>query len=393
MKILFQSRIDLYDPKGGDTSQMEHTKSAIEKIDPSIKIDIRPEIKITDIDNYDLVHLFNLDWVCETYLQAVWARQHNKPIVLSAIHHSAQEVREYEDLYRFDIRRLYNWAVSSQPLRDEWKNIYRSATNYGKAFPSLVQILAGIRYQQREIIKMSDIVLVQTDKEAEDIKLDFNVPEFPWAKIVNGVDLEIFSRSDNKEFLKLMMDEFGEDFTDTPIILNVGRVEPRKNQLNLIKAFESLKKRNELENYKLVFIGDMTKRSPEYKYRFKIKDRFSPNIYYLGQRSQNIVASAMSHQGIYVHPSWFETTGLVALEAAVAGMRVVASGDRIKEYLGNNAYYCSPWDVEELQRAIINASESKPLSSEYKAEIASKYGWEQTASQTIEVYRRLLTIK
>lgn len=391
MKILYQSRVDLYDPRGGDTSQMEHTKSAIEKIDPSIKIDIRPEIKVSDIDKYDLVHLFNLDWVCETYLQTIWAKQNNKPIALSAIHHSEKEVRTYEDLYRFDIRRLYNWVVSSQPLRDEWKNVYRAISNHSKAFPSLVQILAGIRYQQREIIRMSDVVLVQTDKEAEDIKADFSVEEFPWVKIVNGVDLGIFSKSDNKNFLRLMQDEFNEDFTNIPIILNVGRIEPRKNQLNLIKAFENLKKTGQLGGYKLVFIGDMTKRSPEYKYRFMLKNKLSDDIYYLGQRQQSVVASAMSHDGIYVHPSWFETTGLVALEAAVAGMKVVASGDRIKEYLGDYAYYCSASDVDGLQHAIIEASNSEPLSREYKAEIASRYGWEQTAAQTIEVYKKLLT--
>ena len=70
MKVLFQSRVDLYNPKGGDTIQMEQTKKAIEAIDPSIKIDISTNVMDKDINKYDIVHLFNLDWIPETYIQA-----------------------------------------------------------------------------------------------------------------------------------------------------------------------------------------------------------------------------------------------------------------------------------------------------------------------------------
>ena len=70
MKVLYQSRVDLFDRRGGDTVQMEQTKNAIQKIDPSIHIDIQPEVHSKDIEEYDIIHLFNLDWICETYLQA-----------------------------------------------------------------------------------------------------------------------------------------------------------------------------------------------------------------------------------------------------------------------------------------------------------------------------------
>ncbi len=390
MKILYQSRVDLYNPRGGDTSQMEQTKKAIEKLDPSISIDIKPEVQVKDIKNYDLVHIFNLDWVCETYLQALWAKQNNKPIVLSAIHHSENEVRKYEDLYRFDIRRIYNLLIPSQALRDEWKNIYRAITNLRKAYPSLIQVLSGIRYQQRESLKMSDVVLVQTEREAEDIRRDFQISEFKSEKVVNGVDLEVFKQAKPEDFNQLIKERFKTDISNDDILLNVGRIEPRKNQLKLIQSFENLQKKGKLKNHKLVFIGSFTKRSPEYKLRFLLKTKLNKNILYLGFVPQNVVASAMSHKGIYVHPSWFETTGLVAIEAAVAGMKVIASGDRIKEYLGDKITYCRPESEGSLERAIINSVEKEPLSDEFKAELARKYSWEQAARQTITIYRNLL---
>ncbi len=51
MKILYQSRVDLYNPRGGDTAQMEHTKSAIETLDPSIKIDIINDPQVENIND------------------------------------------------------------------------------------------------------------------------------------------------------------------------------------------------------------------------------------------------------------------------------------------------------------------------------------------------------
>ena len=394
MKILYQSRVDLYDPKGGDTVQIESTKKAIESIDSSITIDIKPVVQEKDIANYDLVHLFNLDWICETYPQALWAKQNNKKIVLSAIHHSEDELKLYESKYKFDIRRLYNLIFTSQGLRDEWKNIYRSIFNPKKAYSTFLQVIGGIRNLQREIILLSDAVLVQTEKEAEDIEKDFNVKLKNWHKVVNGVDVGLFENATNKDFIKVVKDNFNVDLTNKKIILNVGRVEPRKNQLSLIKAFKNLYKKGELNDYILVFIGAYSKYSPEYKMRFDLNVRESmssaKNILYLGQQPHKNVASAMSHEGIYVHPSWFETTGLVALEALVAGMKVVISGDRAKEYLGDLADYCNPDKIKSIEESILKAIKRDNPSQGEISKIAHLYNWNETSHQTIKVYKALL---
>ena len=201
MRVLYQSRVDLYNPRGGDTFQMEHTKMMIEKLYPSIQIDILPEVKVKDIKKYDLVHLFNLDWICETYLQVKHAKKHNIPVVLSAIHHSEKEVKRYEREDRYDFRRIYNAIIPYQPLRDVAKNVYRSTLDrkFKKLYPTFIQLIKGIKKQQREIIKNVDMVLVQTKAEAKDIREDFKVKKFKWEKVVNGVSIDTFinARNDN----------------------------------------------------------------------------------------------------------------------------------------------------------------------------------------------------
>jgi len=392
MNILFQSRVDMYNPRGGDTLQMEQTKAAIERLYPTIHIDIIPKVRVKDINKYDVVHLFNLDWICETYLQAKWAKKHNKPIVLSAIHHSEDEVRRFEKDARFDIRRLYNVFFPFQAYRDMGKNVYRSLFNKEKIYPTFVQLTRGIRSQQKEILKLSSVVLVQTEKEAHDIKKDFGVENINWRKVVNGVNTKVFSSPDQSKFFELLKNRFGESlYAKKKLLLNVGRVEPRKNQLKIIEAFEKLQKEVK-EKWILVFIGAMGIHSIEYNLRFKARVSRNKSIFFVGPQSQEVVASAMAQNGVYVHPSWFETTGLVGLEATLAGMPVVGVGERMKEYLGEMAEYCDPSDVLSIKNAILKASKIK-IGKDYRDMIKEKFSWDQTAKQTVEVYKNLSIVR
>ena len=170
----------------------------------------------------------------------------------------------------------------------------------------------------------------------------------------------------------------------------MGRIEPRKNQLSLIKAFINLEKRNLLKDCYLVFIGAFSKYSPEYKYFFKKYLSEHPNIIHLDSVPQAVVASAMKNDGIYVHPSWFETTGLVALEASLLGRRVVASGERVFEYMKDEAFYCEPDKVYTIENAIINAIEAGDVEHDFRDKIKSLYNWDETAHQTMNVYKLLL---
>ncbi|PIR42839.1 hypothetical protein CO058_02365 [candidate division WWE3 bacterium CG_4_9_14_0_2_um_filter_35_11] len=391
MKILFQSRVDLYNPRGGDTFQIEKTKSAIEKLDPNIKIDISLNVHEKNISDYDIVHLFNIDWVCETYMQAKFAKDHHKPLVISAIHHSYKEVLDFENFARYDIRRIYNLIVKSQPLRDVGKNVYRSFFNRKKLYPTILQVLMGIRNQQRKILRMSDIVLVQTKQESKDLITDFGVSDFKSELVVNGVDADIFNNASRSPFQKFFMEKYSVDISKKKVLLNVGRVEPRKNQLNLIKAFEMLKESQSFDGYILIFVGVLSERSPEYIYRFNSEIKNHEDIFYVGALPQQMLASAMSQDGIYVHPSWFETTGLVSLEATLAGMTPVVSGDRVKEYLGDYGYYCDPKSPESIKNAILKASESSKNTDVLRKRILREFTWDNAALQTIFVYKSLLS--
>lgn len=57
MKVLFQTRTNLYSSPGGDLIQIQKTKQFLEKL--GVIVDISLEFE-PDLSEYDIVHIFNL---------------------------------------------------------------------------------------------------------------------------------------------------------------------------------------------------------------------------------------------------------------------------------------------------------------------------------------------
>jgi hypothetical protein len=82
MKILMQNRTDLVTAVAGDTVQVVKTRDYLLKLGLDVQLNITPDQDLTD---FDLIHLFNIMPVQETYQQFLNARRYRKKIVLSPI--------------------------------------------------------------------------------------------------------------------------------------------------------------------------------------------------------------------------------------------------------------------------------------------------------------------
>lgn len=101
-------------------------------------------------------------------------------------------------------------------------------------------------------------------------------------------------------------------------ILSIGRISKRKNQLELIKAFEKLNR----QDVELVFVGGWDE---AYKNQCTdyIKEHRLKNIRYLGNKDNPW--EEMTDKDICVFPSAMETFGLVYVEALLNGIPVILS--------------------------------------------------------------------
>lgn len=102
------------------------------------------------------------------------------------------------------------------------------------------------------------------------------------------------------------------------MLINVGSLEPRKNQIELLDLFKLI--RSEHANTRLVLVGDGAQRSEIEK---KMRDHnLTDSVVLLGHRTD--VPALLKLADVYVHYSKLENCPVILLEAARAGLPVAA---------------------------------------------------------------------
>jgi len=227
---------------------------------------------------------------------------------------------------------------------------------------------------RRKLMMISDLVFPNSSMEAQLYRRLFAIPPEKMRVVFNGVD---------RRFQHAKSDLFHETYGKSPFILSVGRIEPRKNQLNLIRAVKKLGQR-------LVLIGNPVSGYESY-YRACREEgasftQFIPSI----SHEEPLLASAYAAASLYVLPGWFETPGLVALEAALAGCPVaVTEGGSTREYFGEHAWYFKPSQPNSIAEAIQIAL-NHPRSKVLRERVLEHFTWESIAQSTLNAYRSVI---
>ncbi|MDN3019185.1 glycosyltransferase [Paenibacillus sp. BSR1-1] len=364
MKVLFQTRINVFERRGGDTVQLLKTKEFIEKLYPEIEIDIINEPDI-DLSDYDIVHIFNLLRPQETALYVENAKRQNKKVALSTIYWKSEE---FEKLAQIGLRRFVNKLISYESI-EKIRAMYRYYLDGEKHKGTLLVIQKGFQNLQKYIVQNSDILLPNGEGEITLLKKELELQQISeYVVVPNAIDTHIFSPNKIPQ-------------TDREIILCVGRIEPRKNQLNLVKAVKELP-------YKVYLVG---KAHPtQKKYYENVKEASGENVVIVDEMNQEELSKLYQRAKVHVLPSWYDTPGLVSLEAAMNRCNIVVT-DRgtTKEYFGDLAFYCEPNNIESIRKSIIaayNAEYNKKLENR----ILQNYTWENTAKKTVEGYKKIL---
>ena len=114
-------------------------------------------------------------------------------------------------------------------------------------------------------------------------------------------------------------------------------------------------------------------------------------VYHIPQIPYEKMSSCYAAARVHVLASWFETTGLVSLEAGLAGCSVVASGERAREYLGSFVEYCDPGDIDSIAKAIRQTLE-KPADPAFRKHVLENFTWAEVARQTLAAYETVSSI-
>jgi glycosyltransferase involved in cell wall biosynthesis len=221
----------------------------------------------------------------------------------------------------------------------------------------------------------ANAVLPNTQAEAHLMQYAMNVSSDNLFIVSNGVE-ERFAKAPSDLFIR----QYGmQDF-----ILYVGQIGPhRKNVHMLLKALEQV-------NRPAVIIGAFDDSPSGHNCRMLAKQ--NPHLLIIDELSHDsmLLASAYSACDVFVLPSLYETPGIAALEAALAGAKIaITPFGGTKDYFGSDAVYVDPTSVDDIANGI-QAALAKEKNTVLSERIKRDFVWEKVGEKTKQVYEHVL---
>jgi len=338
MKITFASYQSLSIIHGGPMVQMLRTKAELEKL--GVEVSLFDPWKPFQRNQSDLVHLFSAN--LGTYHLAGIMRQYEIPFVTSSI---------------FFTRRSPFSIKTTLALNGVLKKVRSGIwTNYEFT---------------RQICNWSKKILPNTADEGTLITHGLGINSEKVVVVPNGVEPR-FEFGNASLFKK----KFGID----NYILTVTHIGPeRKNVLSLIRALKQI-------DHPSVIIGKIT--DSDYARQCVEEAKNSKQILLIDglENSSDMLASAYAASSVFVLPSQFETPGIAALEAGLAGTRIVITPHGgTREYFGSFAEYVDPYSIGSIKEGIVKSLEMKK-DSVLQEHIRQEFLWSVVAQKTLAVY-------
>lgn len=361
---------------GGDSVQIVETAKRLRERGHTVTIQNSDRPGIAEVD---IVHIFNCRVYSSFYQQVATAHAQGKRCVVSpiwvnigkamwgsrsttaALQAAARNDLGYEKGLEMLKERKYVVEIEGKTL---------DASGNGSFDLSWIKSVGKILRGVQGLLPNSLLEMKEVQRDLNWIGSSFDIAPY-------GVDPSVFLNTNDREFREAT--GIKGDF-----ILQVGRIEPGKNQAMLCWALRN-------KSVKVVLIGS-SKHWPSYARlcqeiggeRVAIFDHMPPSM----------VASAYAGALVHCLPSWMETCGLVSLEAALCGTPVIGSsfGHEL-EYLGGDALLVDPADPELISECVMETIDRGKATLEVRnlrQRVLERFNWETAADATERLYTRVI---
>jgi D-inositol-3-phosphate glycosyltransferase len=171
---------------------------------------------------------------------------------------------------------------------------------------------------ERETVHDCRRIIVATEQEKEDLGHYYDALPEKVGVVPCGVNMELFRPMDKTDARRTL------GLTDEKIILFVGRIDPLKGIDNLIKAIPLLRSKT---NVKLLVVGgdENSREELEELKILALELNISDSVDFRGLVKHEQLPYFYNAADVCVVPSYYESFGLVPLEALACGTPVVAN--------------------------------------------------------------------
>lgn len=174
-------------------------------------------------------------------------------------------------------------------------------------------------------------------------------------------------------------------------LLNVGAIEPRKNQLLILKAIKA-----GAIDTPLVIAGRKTDYIVELQ-QYIEKNKLHSLVHILPNVDFNDLPALYQGASLFIYPSQYEGFGIPIVEALQSGVPVIAAkGSCLEESGGPDSRYISPNNEVELAEQIMIVSRDKELTNnmiEKGKAYAKQFSDMAIAQQLMKIYTELIKTK
>lgn len=233
-------------------------------------------------------------------------------------------------------------------------------------------------------LQTADRVIVVSENTRLDAVRLMNLPADKTRVIYEGVNPAYHPIADRAELERVRTKYHLPD----RLLLYFGTIEPRKNLLVLLEAYQALLRAN-ANAPRLVIAG---RKGWLYQPVFdRVRELgLDAQVHFTDWVDEADAPALMNLADVFVFPSLYEGFGLPPLEAMACGIPVICSNaSSLPEIMGEAGILFEPHDTHALVQAMSRVLENEGTRQALRKaglEQAQKFSWERAARETLQVY-------
>lgn len=262
----------------------------------------------------------------------------------------------------------------------------------GKVFPN--QLGLASRWYWRNwlpyAVHRADRIIADSENTKRDLMRHLKVPEEK-ISVIYPSGHEGFSADVNGAALNALKKGLG---IRGKYFLCVGTIEPRKNLLCALQAYNQFLRKKRDSCYQLIVVG--SKDFAHGKAFKEVIQQVSGNtnsIVFTGYLEHDDLNRLYCGAEAFLFPSLYEGFGIPVLEAMASGVPVLSSNrSSLPEVGGDAVYPVDPTDIEGMAQGMSLLAEDSALRRQLVDrgfQQIKKFSWHKTAQEVVQVYESL----
>jgi glycosyltransferase involved in cell wall biosynthesis len=238
------------------------------------------------------------------------------------------------------------------------------------------------RFSVRLAVRRCKQLLTVSAFSAKEITETLGVSPDRITVVANGYDATLYNAAvrEAKSHIAAVQQQYK---LTAPYILSIGRIEKKKNTLQLVQAFQALRMKPAFANLQLFLAGSLGEGAAEVV-AWREREKLQAYVHMPGWVAEAAMPALLAGAEVFVLGSAYEGFGIPVLEAMACGTPVLCSDiPALREVGGTAARYFAVGDVTQCTQGLEQILSHPPLQQEMRAAGLARvqdFSWAQSAA-------------